>query len=370
MCNEAAKEELTAIIAGSDSYAIWRTPGEDCLHFLSGRSYCVDSFEELGKQSGYVVAPFKISENHKPTVIEPERSFTCKVPCEAIIRELQKQGEERNLCNERVSEEAGAESRIHREYYGRFKLFHNAIQRGEFDKLVLSRKKQISLPDNFSAFGAFLTACSLYNDSYVYMCNTPQNGLWIGATPEILLSGNGNSMKTVALAGTKIFDNNQLPDKWDLKNRSEQGCVVHYLRNIVSDIDPSFKEYGPHPARAGKLAHLKTVFNFTAHKDYGLCDLLERIHPTPAVCGLPKDGALSFILENEGYDREYYSGFVGKINMDNEVELYVNLRCMKIEGKSIVLYAGGGIVVSSNVVDEWTETERKMETMLDALKLQ
>lgn len=369
MDNEAAKEELTAIIAGSDSYAIWRTTGEDCLHFLSGRSYSVGSFEELGKQRGYVVAPFSVCQGCKPVVIEPDKLFTFQVPRGTAHQKPQNKAKKSKGDNKHEFTDAGAGRVINSEYDERFKLFHNAIQRGKFDKLVLSRKKQISLPDNFSAFGAFLTASRLYNDSYVYMCKTPHTGLWIGATPEILLSGSGNSFTTVALAGTKVFDDNLHPCNWDMKNRSEQGCVVDYLRTIVSDIDPSFNEHGPYPAKAGKLVHLKTVFNFTAHKDYGLGDLLERIHPTPAVCGFPKDGALSFILENEGYDREYYSGFVGKINMDNEVELYVNLRCMKIEGKSVVLYAGGGIVESSNAREEWAETERKMETMSDTINL-
>lgn len=369
MCNDTLLSNLKKVTTGEDSYAIWRTPGEDCLHFLSGRSYSVGSFEELGKQRGYVVAPFSIGQGCKPVVIEPDKFFTFQVPRGTAYQKPQNEEREFKGDNKRELTEAVAESLIHSEYAERFNLFHNAIKLGRFDKLVLSRKKQISLPDNFSAFGAFLTASRLYNDSYVYMCKTPHTGLWIGATPEILLSGSGNSFTTVALAGTKVFDDNLNICNWDLKNRSEQGCVVDYLRNIVSDIDPTFNEHGPFPAKAGKLMHLKTVFNFTAHKDYGLCDLLERIHPTPAVCGFPKDCALSFILENEGYDREYYSGFVGKINMEKEVELYVNLRCMKIEGKSVVLYAGGGIVESSNAREEWAETERKMETMSDTIIL-
>ena len=94
-----------------------------------------------------------------------------------------------------------------------------------------------------------------------------------------------------------------------------------------------------------------------------LFQLLKVLHPTPAVCGLPKEEAYRFILENEGYDRCYYSGFIGWLDPDGRTDLYVNLRCMHIEEEQLTLYAGGGLLASSELNDEWLETEKKLQTI-------
>ena len=120
---------------------------------------------------------------------------------------------------------------------------------------------------------------------------------------------------------------------------------------------------GPYPAYAGALSHLKTDFHFSLKDNKNLGDLLKVLHPTPAVCGLPKEEAYRFILENEGYDRKYYSGFIGWLDPEGRTDLYVNLRCMHIEDEQLTLYAGGGLLASSELNDEWQETEKKLQTM-------
>ena len=91
--------------------------------------------------------------------------------------------------------------------------------------------------------------------------------------------------------------------------------------------------------------------------------MLALLHPTSAVCGLPKEPALQFILENEGFDRSYYSGFLGPVNSATGTHLYVNLRCMELLEKEAILYAGAGITAESNPEKEWQETQHKMQTM-------
>jgi 2-succinyl-5-enolpyruvyl-6-hydroxy-3-cyclohexene-1-carboxylate synthase len=96
-------------------------------------------------------------------------------------------------------------------------------------------------------------------------------------------------------------------------------------------------------------------------------DLLQELHPTPAVCGLPKEEAFRFIPDNEGYDRSYYSGFTGWLDTEGHTDIYVNLRCMEIKPGEAILYAGGGILASSEVESEWMETGDKMNTMRSIL---
>ena len=111
------------------------------------------------------------------------------------------------------------------------------------------------------------------------------------------------------------------------------------------------------------IGHLKTDFRFSLKDNKGLGDLLKVLHPTPAVCGLPKEEAYRFILQNEGYDRRYYSGFIGWLDPEGRTDIYVNLRCMHIEDEQLTLYAGGGLLASSELNDEWLETEKKLQTI-------
>ena len=108
---------------------------------------------------------------------------------------------------------------------------------------------------------------------------------------------------------------------------------------------------------------MKTDFRFSLKDNKGLGDLLKVLHPTPAVCGLPKEEAYRFILQNEGYDRRYYSGFIGWLDPEGRTDIYVNLRCMHIKDEQLTLYAGGGLLASSELNDEWLETEKKLQTI-------
>ena len=155
----------------------------------------------------------------------------------------------------------------------------------------------------------------------------------------------------------------KLPQVWDDKNRQEQDYVASYIRRQLLSLGIRSTESGPYPAYAGALSHLKTDFHFSLKDNKNLGDLLKVLHPTPAVCGLPKEEAYRFILENEGYDRKYYSGFIGWLDPEGRTDLYVNLRCMHIEDEQLTLYAGGGLLASSELNDEWQETEKKLQTM-------
>ena len=91
------------------------------------------------------------------------------------------------------------------------------------------------------------------------------------------------------------------------------------------------------------------------------------LHPTPAVCGLPKEEAKQFILDNELYNRDFYTGFLGELNLKGQTNLYVNLRCMQLKDNRISIYVGGGITADSNAENEWEETVIKAKVMKNAL---
>ena len=221
----------------------------------------------------------------------------------------------------------------------------------------------LTISPSFSPGKAFFAAVERYIRSYVYLCHTPETGTWMGGTPEILLSGEKGDWQTVALAGTQSLRDGKLPKSWDHKNWREQQLVASYIRRQLSTLGITPEEKGPYSARAGEVSHLKSDFFFSLPDSEKLGDVLQLLHPTPAVCGLPKEEAYHFIIEHEGYDRSYYSGFIGWLDPKGKTDLYVNLRCMNILPQTFTLYAGGGLLAASQLEDEWQETEDKLDTM-------
>jgi isochorismate synthase len=130
----------------------------------------------------------------------------------------------------------------------------------------------------------------------------------------------------------------------------------------------------PYTLKAGGIIHIKTDIKGALKKESGLKEVIAILHPTPAVCGLPKRITKDFILNNEGYNREYYSGFLGEINRDfvskeNNTDLFVNLRCMQISDNKVFIYVGGGITKDSIPEKEWNETVNKSMTIKKVLNL-
>jgi isochorismate synthase len=115
------------------------------------------------------------------------------------------------------------------------------------------------------------------------------------------------------------------------------------------------------------LLHLNTSYTIdTKEINFGNLSsvMLDLLHPTPAVCGMPKEAAESIIEKIEEYDREFYSGYLGPVNIDNNSHLFVNIRTMKIENQQVYAFAGGGITEDSDPEKEWNETEIKLQTIL------
>ena len=314
------------------------------------------------------MAPFLQSDHHPLIVIRPDitaydwdeiSEAISSLECADALLTCKNQTEKLSPI---VSEETDKAR-----YTQAFERFITPLQKKHFQKLVLSRSSTKHINDDFSPLAAFVRACNNYPRMMIYLCHTPVSGTWVGSTPEILLSGHGKEWHTVALAGTMPMQNEVMPMDWNKKNQDEQGYVADYIRRIIKKFGNKMNEKGPYTARAGQLVHLKTDFYFLLKNTDNIGNLLQDLHPTPAVCGLPKEDAFRFILENEGYDRSYYSGFIGWLDTEGHTDLYVNLRCMEIKPGETTLYAGGGILASSEIESEWTETGDKMNTMKSIL---
>ena len=246
-----------------------------------------------------------------------------------------------------------------------------AINQNELKKVVLSRKETLNFKQ-FDVIATFGKLVQSYPSTFVYCFYHPKVGVWMGATPEQLLKSNHHTFETMALAGTQK-DTQQNPVIWPKKEQEEQQYVTDYivgnLQNIASDLQVS----SPYSIKAGSIWHIKTDISGTFDSGFGLQKGIQLLHPTPAVCGLPKDVSKAFILENEGYNRTFYTGFLGELNIDKKTDLFVNLRCMEIEidkketPAKAHLFMGCGITKDSNPEKEWEESVNKSATMRKVL---
>jgi len=238
----------------------------------------------------------------------------------------------------------------------------SAIQQGEFDKVVLSRK--IVLKEPIAIIDSFENLISTYPTAFRYLFFHPKIGLWMGATPEQLVKINQNQFETVALAGTQLYSENVI---WATKEIEEQQFVTDYIVTKVKDKVNNLIITDAKTVKAGNLVHLKSFISGELTPGFQANDLIKTLHPTPAVCGLPKEKAIDFILKNEGYNRKYYAGFLGEYNKDNQTDLFVNLRCLEVENDVVNIYVGCGITKDSNPEKEFIETENKSMTMRNVL---
>lgn len=355
-------------------FACFRLPYEDSFTLVEqqeGDPERLCSVAELSGRSGFVIAPFAVSDRLPVVVIRPDR--VRRIPVES------QESEGLSLPAFPAdsmwrSGSALTEGEMHDRYGLDFANFHAQLLNGRFSKIVLARSREEK--HNADPMRLFLTACSLYPRVFVALVSAPVSGTWLTATPEVLLEGRacpdgrGGDFRTMALAGTRNVSEGMRGDSdlddlsgWSDKNICEQSFVASYVTECIERFTDAFTERGPYTARAGHLLHLRSDFSFHLGDTAHLGDFLQMIHPTPAVCGLPKQETFDFILANESEPRRYYSGFMGMMDPCGSTHLYVTLRSMEICGDRFRLYAGGGLLAESVEEDEWRETEEKMKTM-------
>lgn len=254
-----------------------------------------------------------------------------------------------------------------------------AIENDVFKKVVLSRKETLKVSDN-NPISIFKKLLGKYASAFVYCWYHPKVGLWLGATPETLIKIEGSRFSIMALAGTQNF-NGTTDVTWKDKEKQEQQFVTDFIVNNIIPFVENTKVTDTETVKAGNLLHLKTMISAQLKPEISnLKAIISVLHPTPAVCGLPKQEAKAFILKHENYKREFYSGFLGELNFETTIaprsgrrnienrayavtrkstQLYVNLRCMQLQDNEASIYVGGGITKTSNAESEWEETVSK-----------
>jgi len=346
-------------------FAAWSMPGEPTLEVLLGEPddiLYLNDFHDLNGQEGFVFAPFRIEGNSPLLLLKPGTYLKDEGEIASF--------DTKSLAALEVTESATNDFHIitEEQYLKDIAETVHVIQTTKLSKVIVSRI--IPAKRGKESIGELYSKLVKQTpNAFVYLVNLPGAGLWMGATPEILLISKGKSLETVSLAGTQSRREDS-DYSWHTKDIEEQAFVSRYMLDVFYkfNIHP-YSTQGPETLESGKVAHLKTSFIFAAKKiESQLGNFVAELHPTPAVCGLPKSKADRFISTIEKHQRRYYTGYLGPWRMNDSIRLFVNLRCMEITPESYMLYAGGGITARSIPTEEWEETTKKATTLLSAIE--
>ena len=343
-------------------FAIYQLPGKLEYQFviqLSEANY-IDRNKDFTKKQGFIFAPFEIDNNHPafhilPDITGMEHELNAE-HLNTVLRAKNSTYYPNKLDN--------THSATQEEYLANVLNLQNKIELGIFNKAVLSRTIIENL--TIDPTDIFLKMCRKYHYSFISMVDIPGIGCWIGASPELLFQRIDHNVTLVSLAGTQAYNSDSnLEIKWDNKDIIEQQIVTDYLKGYMNHFNiTNYQQYGPQTVQAGVVLHLKTTFSFSENEIQGnVGNFIYSIHPTPAIWGDPKTKNLEYINELEGYNREYYSGFLGPILDNGEMHLYVNLRTMKVLENKYILFVGSGITKDSDPLKEWNETSIKAMTL-------
>lgn len=247
-----------------------------------------------------------------------------------------------------------------------------AIRSGELHKVVLARSQ--TMPVSVGLDDALRTLWSTQPEAYVFAFSRGST-CFLGATPERLINLLAGRLTTCALAGSAPRSTIPSEDERlgqnllrSVKDRHEHGLVVEELRAALSCVCQALDiPSEPQLCKLRHLQHLLTPIRGHVAKEVQLLALLERLHPTSAVGGLPRGRALNYIRECEDLSRGWYAGPVGWIDDQGDGEFAVALRSALLRNGQAALFAGCGIVCDSQAEAEYSESEIKLRSMALAL---
>lgn len=348
--------QLQQAINAGHGVVLYKLPGEEVCCMRTGPLKPVSLIP--ANEDGFIISPF----NKQKTTYFLEAADKTEVPVSKL---------DFNIPGFYSSVEKNIRSATEKAYCDLVQEALLHIQNKQLKKVVLSRAKEIKLNAEFNVIQFFSVLANSYKNAFVYLFSAPQTGTWVGASPELLIEKKGNNIRTMALAGTirNNEKNKEANTGFTNKELNEQQLVTDYIFNVLENYTDEITVNGPEIKAAGNISHLITNFKAFLKTAKNQCfpELTASLHPTPAVCGIPKEKALDFILENEGYDRDFYSGYLGPVHQNGDADIFVNLRCMQLFENTAVLYAGAGIVEGSVPQKEWQETAHKMNTLLQYL---
>lgn len=248
------------------------------------------------------------------------------------------------------------------------------IAAGTLRKIVLATSMDVELEAPVDLPSTLDRLRRTYPECYRFLVQPTDDAAFLGPPPERLVKLTDGEVRTEALAGSiprgdtpEADDARAQSLRDDTKRQHEQQLVVDAIREELS----AFGEVTEHEQTVRRLAtiqHLRTPITVSLSEPVHVLSLVEALHPTPAVGGLPREPALDAIRETEAFDRGWYAAPVGWIDADGDGEFTVAIRSGVVDGASATLFAGNGIVADSDPEEEWAEIEPKFRSLLEELQ--
>ncbi|MDO9038971.1 MAG: chorismate-binding protein [Lutibacter sp.] len=350
--------ELERVFQSKAPFVVFRKPDEDLVTAFVQRTQELHQLKSYD-EAGFVFAPFNSQEKKILFPFDECESFCASILAIKLPEIIEIHSEKSAFENIEESND------FIEKHIAIVQKAVDFIKNKNAQKIVLSRKETLEQP-NLNVLNTFKKMLLAYKNAFVYLWFHPEVGLWMGATPEKLLTVEKGNFKTMALAGTQKY-NGTTNVVWQNKEKQEQQYVTDFMLENLKTAIENLEVSEPFSVQAGNLVHLRTDISGKLKCDDSLEKLINSLHPTPAVCGLPKAVSAAFILQNEGYDRSFYTGFLGELNIHNATNLFVNLRCMQLKNSLVSIYVGGGITADSIPENEWEETVSKTQVMKKVL---
>ncbi|WP_424004591.1 isochorismate synthase [Haloarcula salina] len=250
-----------------------------------------------------------------------------------------------------------------------------SVARGDLRKVVLAQSLRVALAADLSVPDVMERLSQTYPDCYRFMLSPEAGGTFFGATPERLVSVRGRTVRTEALAGSTGRGDTPAEDEWlaaelldNEKDRHEQKLVADAIRDQLEPFATTVRIGDRTVRRLATVQHLRTSITAELGSDEHVLSLVEALHPTPAVGGLPPDAALRTIRETEAFDRGWYAAPIGWVDAAGNGTFAVGIRSAVATDREATLFAGAGIVEDSDPDREWDEVQLKYRPILDELE--
>jgi isochorismate synthase len=251
---------------------------------------------------------------------------------------------------------------------GQVHSIERAIERGELEKLVLARRVEVELATEVSPAIVLDRLRELAPECMRFAFGAGAS-TFLGAAPERLVSKRGAAFETEAVAGSQRVGSEPTSRLLESsKDREEQAIVLREVLRAIEPLSESIEHRAlPEVHVLRHVAHLRTCVQGKLNARRHVLELVERLHPTPAVAGVPTERALAWIAEHESDERGWYAGPVGWFDGEGDGDFVVALRSGVLSGPRLALYAGAGIVRGSEAESELLETRWKLAALLGAL---
>lgn len=236
-------------------------------------------------------------------------------------------------------------------------------------KAVLSQAVELAFDDELPVRKVLARLRESYPECVTFLYSPPNGRAFFGATPETLVSKRGRRLDTEALAGSVTPDGSEAPETLlrDPKYDRENSLVAEYIAEQLAPVASDVSIHDPEIKRLKGLRHLRRPITATAAGGTNVLSFCGRLHPTPAVAGVPVDAAMEIIREVEAYERGWYASPVGWASADGDGEFAVGIRSGVAGDGSLMLFGGAGILPESDSDAEWGEVTSRFEPILDAL---